>query len=118
MKILRSVNRRGSTIESAGYFTVLKSNTWFPASRLRESFGDLVGQSEGIAPAPESISVPELKAARCADKQETTLPLQTMMPCTDDQRPVRLVLIVLAAAAITLITLFWLVGFIPRIAGP
>jgi len=34
MKILRSVNRRGFSIASAGYFTVLKPNSWFPASRL------------------------------------------------------------------------------------
>ncbi len=34
MKILRSVNRQGFRIATAGYFTVLQPNTWFAASRM------------------------------------------------------------------------------------
>lgn len=34
MKILRSVNRRGFDVGTAGWFTVLKPNSWFPATRL------------------------------------------------------------------------------------
>jgi hypothetical protein len=70
-----------------------------------------LGQSKGIAPATDSKSEPELKAA---DKLEAAMPLQIMMPSADDHHPMRLVLIVLAAAAITLIVLLWLVTYIPR----
>ncbi|MBS1805978.1 MAG: hypothetical protein JST28_21765 [Acidobacteria bacterium] len=37
MRILRSVSRRGFNVGTAGWFTVLKPNTWFPASRLPRS---------------------------------------------------------------------------------
>lgn len=37
MKILRSVSQRGFSVGTAGWFTVLRPNTWFPASRLRKS---------------------------------------------------------------------------------
>jgi hypothetical protein len=35
MKLLRSITRRGFDVSSAGWFTVLRPNTWFAASRLR-----------------------------------------------------------------------------------
>lgn len=35
MKLLRSITRRGFDVSSAGWFTVLKPNTWLAASRLR-----------------------------------------------------------------------------------
>lgn len=108
MKILRSVNRRGSTIESAGYFTVLRSNTWFPASRLRESFGDLVGRSEETAPPPESKSMLAQKAAAPTDSEETEILSEIIKLSTPNHRPIRTALIVLAAAAITLIMLWWI----------
>jgi hypothetical protein len=38
MKILRSVTRRGFSVGTAGYFAVLKPNTWFPATRLPVPF--------------------------------------------------------------------------------
>src|SRR5277367_4040028 len=38
MKLLRSITRRGFNVGTAGWFTVLKPNTWFPASRLPGRF--------------------------------------------------------------------------------
>jgi hypothetical protein len=108
MKILRSVNRRGSTIGSAGYFSVLNSNTWFPASRLRESFGDSLGQSEGAALPHRPKPILAQEAPTDADNQETAMPLQILTPSTAGHRPIRAALIVLTAAAITLIMLCWI----------
>jgi hypothetical protein len=123
MKILRSVNRRGSSVQSAGFFTVLRANTWFAASRLPGVSSYLVDQSKWAAslqahdnptgnptaaPLTVSISAPEQKAQGHADSRENAIPLQIMMPSTYDHRPIRLALIVLAAAAITLIMLWWI----------
>jgi hypothetical protein len=49
MKILRSVNRRGFNVGTAGWFTVLRPNTWFPASRLRKTFPAYGMHAEGRA---------------------------------------------------------------------
>jgi hypothetical protein len=123
MKILRSVNRRGFRMESAGWFTVLRPNTWFAAARLPGGLRYLVGQSKGAAsprahenptenptaaPSPGSTSVPEQKALDHADSQETAIPSQIMKPGTQDHPLLRPALIVLAASAITSIFL-WLI---------
>jgi len=52
MKILRSVIQRGFRVGTAGWFTVLRANTWFPASRLpnsHPSFGLQTQQTERSA---------------------------------------------------------------------
>ena len=46
MRILRSVNRRGFSVGTAGWFTVLKPNTWFPASRLPNTLRPVMRTSE------------------------------------------------------------------------
>jgi len=54
MKILRSVNRRGFSVGTAGWFTILRPNTWFPASRLRKTpvgFGIQAQGTEEQVPA-------------------------------------------------------------------
>ena len=123
MKILRSVNRRGFIVASAGWFSVLKPNTWFPASRLPGDFCSYADQSKGIAspqahenstenptttPPPVSTSVPDQNALDCAASQETAIPLQILIPSTQDHRLMRLALIVLAAIAITWMFLWWI----------
>ena len=123
MKILRSVTRRGFNVGSAGWFTVLRPNTWFPASRLPGGFPSLAGQSKGTAfpqahekptenpataPPPESISVPDQNALDHADSQETAIPLQIMIPSTHDHRIFRPALIILVATAITWLFLWWI----------
>ncbi len=123
MKILRSVTRRGFSVGTAGFFNVLRQNTWFPASRLPGSFSYLAGQSKGTeveqalenptenstaAPPPEFASVPEQRALDQAGSQETTIHLQIMEPGPTGRRLAQVGLIVLAAAAITLSMLWWL----------
>ena len=63
MKILRSVNRRGVGVGAAGWFAILKPNTWFPASRLPSSFRYRVSQTA------------ETPAVDHVDSNETTIHL-------------------------------------------
>jgi hypothetical protein len=94
MKILRSVTRRGFNVGSAGWFAILKPNTWFPASRLPVRFRYRGSQSA------------ELSAD--ADTRETTIPPQIMIPSTEDRRLMWPVLPILAAIAITSALLWWI----------
>lgn len=71
MKILRSVTRRGFNVGTAGWFTVLKPNTWFPASRLPAGFHYLGGRPMGVV-GP--------------DNPGTTIPLQILKPSVRDRR--------------------------------
>ena len=92
MKILRSVNRRGFHIASAGFFTVLKANTWSPITRLvpgHQHPGRLTGGSEqtvGEAQAPRIITLNG-----------------------HDPRLLRRGVIILAAMAITSVLLLWII---------
>lgn len=95
MKILRSVNRRGFSLGTAGYFSVLKPNTWFPASRLPGTFRYRGSQSTD-------------KPAVNADSHKTTVPPRIIVLSTQDRHPMRLVLVVLAAIAITSALLLWI----------
>lgn len=91
MKLLRSITRRGFEVGTAGSFTVLKPNTWFPASRLPQSALYRVNRSvKGIA-THDSMSP------------------QIMLPSMYDRRPARSVLIVLSAIAITSALLWWII---------
>ncbi len=102
----RSWNRREFNVTPAGFFTVLKPTGWFSASRLPAGFRYLNGPPKGgAAPAPASKLAPDQKALDHAVSQETTIPLQIVMPSAHDRRLVRLALIVLAAAALTLFVL-------------
>ncbi|HEY3706161.1 MAG TPA: hypothetical protein VGL22_13950 [Terracidiphilus sp.] len=88
MKILRSITRRGFQIQSAGFYTVLKPNTWFPASRL---------------PVPFRYHAhPSAYAA-----QETTAP-NIITIAAERRHPLQLTLILLASAAIVLAMLWWI----------
>lgn len=93
MKILRSVNRRGFSLGAAGYFTVLRPNTWFPASRLQDR--DLHRSfrfTSVVAPPRQSQSVPSL----CVQLN------------ANDPGLVRLAVIVLGAIGITSTLLWWI----------
>jgi len=108
MKILRSVNRRGCSTESIGFYTVLRPNKWFAASRLPGSFHYLSSRFKGAALTP----APERKTPSQADSRETTIQSQIMNRSAQDHRLVRPALIVLAAIAIPLIFL-WLLHAYP-----
>ena len=101
MKILRSVTRRGFNIGTAGWFTVLKPNTWFPATRLHDRFrypgsrptpvGDPLA-SENPALGPENVIAPRIITLN-----------------GHDRRLLRRGLIVLAAMVITSLLLLWII---------
>jgi hypothetical protein len=88
MKILRSVTRRGFSVGSAGYFAVLKPNTWFPATRLPKPFHYHAGQS------PSSCT-------------ETIAPNIISLP-PEHRNPLRPAIIVLISAAIVFAMLCWI----------
>jgi hypothetical protein len=98
MKILRSAKRRGFHIGSAGYFTVLKPNDWFPAARPPGRLSHLSGRSEGAS----ELSAPE-----------RAMPSSFMKLNAHDRHLMRPALIVLAAAAITLVLLWWIMSGAP-----
>jgi hypothetical protein len=104
MKILRSVNRRGSSTESIGFYAVLKSNKWFAASRQPGSVHFLGSRSKSAMLAPALGQ----EAPNRSHSKETTILLQTMKPSAQDHQLLRSALICLGAIAITSLLLWWL----------
>ena len=95
MKILRSVSRRGFSVGTAGWFTVLRPNTWFPASRLPKNLPDFGIRAEQTVPGGIS------GASR----------LGPWMPAgqrSEDRNRMRLASAVLGAVAITSVMLWWI----------
>lgn len=90
MKLLRSITRRGFDIGTAGWFTVLKPNTWFPASRLPGRFRYRSSPSAETTTADHAIS------------------LRILLPATGGRHPVRSALVALAAVASTSALLWWI----------
>ena len=81
MKILRSLNRRGNSVTSAGYFTVLQSIRWSAASRIeRESHPDSPHSSTQIS---EEAGLPF--SPNPADSQEGTIHLRFVDPEARDR---------------------------------
>ena len=90
MKILRSVTRRGFNVGTAGWFTVLRPNSWFPASRFPQTRRIVTGHSIG------------------AESAATTAPRIRVLS-GPDRNPFRMGLIALAAIAITSTLLVWII---------
>ncbi|UWZ83517.1 hypothetical protein [Occallatibacter riparius] len=88
MKLLRSITRRGFQVGTAGFFTVLKPNTWFPSTRLPVPFRYRAGQSPTVI-------------------VETTAPNIISLP-PEQRSPLRVAIIVLASAAIVFAMLMWI----------
>lgn len=101
MNILRSMTRRGFNVGTAGWFTVLKPNTWFPASRLG-SFNP--GRRPRTAVASEHSSLPHAVT--------TTTPPTIVGLIPSDRNLTRIAVAALAAVAITSLMLWWIC--IPR----
>ena len=53
MKIIRSVTHRGNDVGTAGYFSVLRTNSWFAASRYPDRFPNLHARIEAAAQQKE-----------------------------------------------------------------
>ena len=101
MKILRSVTRRGFNVGTAGWFTVLRPNTWFPATRLR-----------GSIPYPGSRikAVPEPPAREWhAAGDEVAVGPRIITLNGHDRSLMRRAVIVLAAIGITSLLLLWII---------
>ncbi|HEY2466321.1 MAG TPA: hypothetical protein VGI45_00595 [Terracidiphilus sp.] len=96
MKLLRSITRRGFNVGTAGWFTVLKPNTWFPASRLPGSFRYRINQSA------------ETTAADDASRNGMAISPRIIMPGMKDRRPVHFAFVVFTAIAITSAMLWWI----------
>ena len=101
MKILRAVLRRGSSVEPAGYYSLLKANTWFPASRLPVPFR-FRGNKSAATPALKDSGNPE-----------AAIPPKIMPLSAERPRLLRLALIVLAALAILSVMLWWIMSEAP-----
>lgn len=100
MNILRSVTRRGFNMGTAGWFTVLRPNTWFPATRLP-------GRGSHLASRPKSGLEPSAREWR-VNRQTPVAPRIITLNGHDPQF-VRRGLIVLAALAITSLLLLWII---------
>jgi len=111
MKLLRSVTRRGFTVGQAGMFTITSPNRWFSAKRLPSGFQDLIGLSKRTAArvvASPVASAPDRKTLDHVGIEEPSISLHTLESTTQDHRLVRMVLIALAAAALTFAVLWWM----------
>jgi hypothetical protein len=97
MRILRSVNRRGFSVGSAGWFTVLRPNQWFPATRLPEGHRHISSQAMAV------------EASRGRVDTAVTAPPQITSLSSRDPGLVRPALTVLAAIAIASFLLWWII---------
>jgi len=111
MKLLRSVTRRGFEVGTAGWFTITSPRRWFSASSLPSGFQDFLDRPKRtearVIPFPPSPEGDPTAADR-ANRPDAAPPLQLINPSAQDHRLMRMVLIALIAAALTLLVLWWL----------
>jgi hypothetical protein len=100
MRILRSLSRRGSSVDTAGWFTVLRTYNWFATSQLPGSFRD---KSRRVAK-----SIAGREAPSGTDFHGASVSLQMTDLRFQDARLIRAALIILGAMAITSILLWWI----------
>jgi hypothetical protein len=103
MKILRSVSRRGFSVGTAGWFTVLRPNTWFPASRLPKAARGFESPTKGAAETAEG------QGALGGDRgQAKAVRWLAMERSAEDRHRIRSASAVLGALAITSAMLWWI----------
>ena len=103
MKILRSVNRRGFSVGTAGFFTILKPNTWFPASRLPKTFPGFSVRTERTV-----NRVPGPVAMGGTDGPARAVRWLAMERVVEDRNRMRLASAIVGALAITSAMLWWI----------
>jgi hypothetical protein len=96
MKGRSSLIRREFSVRSAGWFTVLKPDGWFPALRLPPRVSDRSRHSVETALVDHADI-----------HQATNLP-QVMIPTSEDRSLMRSALIVLTAMMVTSGLLWWI----------
>jgi hypothetical protein len=96
MKTRRSITNREFSVRSAGWFTVLKPDGWFPAFRLRARYVDRISQA-GDRTAVDHV-----------DSHAPANPPQILIPTTEDRRVMRPVFIVLTSMIVTSGLLWWI----------
>ncbi len=96
MKILRSVSRRGFSVGTAGWFTVLKPNTWFPASRLPKTLPSSGARRDGAGTSASDGGHGSAVQWRAMDQS------------VDDRNRLRSASAILGALAITAAMLWWI----------
>ena len=102
MKTLRAITRRGFNVGTAGWFTVLRPNTWFPASHLPDSPYDVCRFKAMTKPMPGQ------EAPGRTGSQGNTIPWHMIDLSRRDRHLMRSAIIVLGAIAITLALLSWI----------
>jgi len=102
MKTLRALTRRGFNVGTAGYFSVLRPNTWFAASRLPDHPYDLGRFKEIAKPTPGQNTQSR------ASSPESTMQWQMIDLSRRDRHLFRSSIIVVGAIAITLALLLWI----------
>ena len=95
MKLLRSITQRGFRVGTAGWFPVLRPNTWFPASRLPGRFRSPHLQQAPRTGAPVAPTI-DLSRALALERSQS--------------RPLRRAAILLLAAVLTAALLWWIIG--------
>src|SRR4051812_33694280 len=103
MNILRSVTRRGFSVGTAGWFTVLRPNTWFPASRLARA---LPGLDKRVVGAPERVAGPG--APESAGGQVKAVRWLAMERAVEPRNKMRAGTAIVGALAITSAMLWWI----------
>ena len=93
MRILRSVTRRGYTVQSAGFFNVVSPNRWFAASQFPPGLDAHVKVTD--------------TADEARDRTDSEEVPQILISRTQDRSLARFVLAALAAAAVALFVLWW-----------
>lgn len=98
----RTWNRREFNVTPCGYFTILKPVGRFSATRPPGGIGNVMGPSKGT---PLEQAVPGH-----ADNQGRAIPVQIMPIGTHDRQLMRVMSVVLTAAAITFALLLWIMN--------
>ncbi|MGB8030924.1 MAG: hypothetical protein WCF30_14830 [Terracidiphilus sp.] len=98
----RSWKHREFAVTQAGYFTVLKPTGWSSATLPPGSRYLNDPSKDGAAPSPDQT------APDCAGSQETTISLKFVDPPPQNRHSIRLTLIALAAAALTVLAFWWM----------
>ncbi|MGA2909099.1 MAG: hypothetical protein ABSE36_15460 [Terracidiphilus sp.] len=112
MNIVRSVVRRGFTVAQAGYFTVTSPNRWFSARQFSDRYPEL--SRPKIVASTDSNTILGQNAPTLPGRQQLPPQFELIGPRAENHPMLRFALVVLAAAALTLIGL-WAAGDTPSL---